>query len=117
MSRTPERNERFWAVACHVGSLAVFLGLPFGNLIVPAAIWASYKGESRRVEAEARESINFQLTVLLAGLACAGLSIVGLGVPLLVALAVADVVLVVQAARAVGRGERYRYPFAIRLVP
>ncbi len=115
MSREPAQRERCWAAACHVGTLAIFLGIPFGNVIVPAAIWASFKGQSRRVEAEARESLNFQITVLLAGLACAGFSLVGIGLPLLVALAVADAVLVIQAGRAVSRGDGYRYPFALRL--
>ncbi len=116
MSADRARRERFWAAACHLGTLVVFLGIPFGNLIVPAAIWASFKGQSRRVETEARESLNFQITVLLAGLACAGLSIVGIGLLLLVALAVADAVLVAQAGRAVSRGDAYRYPFALRLL-
>ena len=59
------RRERLWAAACHLGGLTVFAGIPLGNLLVPGAIWLSWKGASAFVEDQAREALNFQLTVLL----------------------------------------------------
>jgi len=107
------RDERRWAVACHLGALAVFLGIPFGNVLAPLGIWLAYRHESRLIASQALESLDFQLTVLVAALGCAALMLLAIGIPLLVALAVADVWFVVQAAMHVHRGERYRYRYAL----
>ena len=111
------RRERWLAAACHLGALAVFVGIPLGNLLIPAAIWLSWKGGSAFVEDQAREALNFQLTVLLAGLACGVLMIAAIGIPLLVALAVADAVMVVRAGLEAKDGKRHRYPYVIRFIP
>lgn len=95
----------------------MFLGIPLGNLLIPAAIWMSWKGASAFVEDQAREALNFQLTVLLAGLGCGVLMIAAIGIPLLVALAVADAVMVVRAGLEAKDGKRHRYPYVIRFIP
>jgi uncharacterized Tic20 family protein len=33
------RNERNWAMFCHLGGLALFLGIPLGNIVAPLIIW------------------------------------------------------------------------------
>jgi len=111
------RREQRWAAACHLGALSMFLGIPLGNLLIPAAIWMSWKGASAFVEDQAREALNFQLTVLLAGLGCGVLMIAAIGIPLLVALAVADAVMVVRAGLEAKDGKRHRYPYVIRFIP
>lgn len=117
MADDSARRERWWAAACHLGTLSVFVGLPLGNLLIPAAIWLSWKGGSALVEDQAREALNFQLTVLLAGLGCGVLMLAAIGIPLLVALAVADVVMVVKAGFDARDGKRHRYPYVIRFIP
>ena len=111
------RRERLWAAACHLGGLTVFAGIPLGNLLVPGAIWLSWKGASAFVEDQAREALNFQLTVLLAGLGCGVLMLAALGIPLLVALAIADAVMVIRAGLDAKDGKRHRYPYVIRFIP
>lgn len=117
MVETSARRERWWAAACHLGALTVFVGIPLGNLLVPAAIWLSWKGASAFVEDQAREALNFQLTVLLAGLGCGVLMLAAVGLPLLVALAVVDVAMVVKAGLDAKDGQRHRYPYVIRFIP
>lgn len=117
MGESSTQRERWWAAACHLGALSVFAGVPLGNLLVPAAIWLSWKGGSALVEDQAREALNFQLTVLLAGLGCGVLMLAAIGIPLLVALAIADAVMVVRAALDAKDGKRHRYPYVIRFIP
>lgn len=117
MVQSGARREHIWAAACHFGALSIFLGIPLGNLLIPAAIWLSWKGTSAFVEDQAREALNFQLTVLLAGLACGLLMLAAIGIPLLVALAVADVVMVVRAGLDAKDGKRHRYEYVIRFIP
>lgn len=117
MSGTEARRARLWAAACHFGALTIFLGLPLGNLLVPGAIWMSWKGGSAFVEDQAREALNFQLTVLLAGLGCGVGMLIAIGIPLLVALAIADAVMVIRAGLDAYDGKRHRYPYVIRFIP
>ena len=73
-------EERKWAMAAHLCGLLWLAGgsglifFPFGGLVLftmlgPLIIWLS-KGQSMPFVAEqAKESLNFQITVLLLGLA------------------------------------------------
>ncbi len=66
--------------------------------------------------ANAKESLNFQLTVLILGIVFCVLIIVFIGVLLLVALGVANLVLVIVATVRANEGKIYRYPFNFRLI-
>ena len=92
------------------GSLALFTIL--GPLII---LWS--KGQSMPfAAAQAKESLNFQITVWLLGMVFALLAIVLIGFVLLWILGIVNLVLVVIAAIRVSDGAPYRYPFSWRLV-
>ncbi len=90
--------------------LAIFFGW-----LAPLIIWL-VKKESPFVADQAKESLNFQITVFIAYLVCFALSFVLIGCFLMPVVAVADIVLCIMATLAANKGERYRYPFAIRLI-
>ena|SRR5271167_4234739 len=120
-------EERNWAMAAHLCGLSWLLGsgglifIPFGALalftmIGPLIIWRT-KGETMPFVAEqAKESLNFQITVFLLGLLCALLILALIGFVLLWILGVANLLLVIIAAIQVSDGKPYRYPFCLRLV-
>ncbi|ANV85076.1 hypothetical protein AWQ21_12235 [Picosynechococcus sp. PCC 7003] len=69
-------QERNWAIACHLSSLAwiplTFLGIgaiPFVNVIAPAVIWYLKKDESELIDVHGKESLNFQLSMTIYGFA------------------------------------------------
>ncbi len=127
MNTEVNSEERGWAMAAHLCGLLWVLGsggllfLPFGGLALftilgPLIILLS-KGQSMPfAAAQARESLNFQITVWLLGLVFAVLAIVLIGFVLLWVLGIVNVVLVVIAAIRVSDGTPYRYPFCLRLV-
>ena len=127
MNEATNSEERGWAMAAHLCGLLWLLGsgglifLPFGGLALftilgPLIILLS-KGQSMPfVAAQAKESLNFQITVWLLGLVFALLAIVLIGFVLLWILGVVNLVLVVIAAIRVSDGAPYRYPFCLRLV-
>ncbi|HEV7611300.1 MAG TPA: DUF4870 domain-containing protein [Steroidobacteraceae bacterium] len=127
MSEVIGSEERGWAMAAHLCGLLWILGsgglvfLPFGGLALftilgPLIILLS-KGQSMPfVAAQAKESLNFQITVWLLGLIFALLAIVLVGFVLLWILGIVNLVLVIIAAIRVSDGVPYRYPFALRLV-
>lgn len=124
---TPSKEERGWAMAAHLcGLLWLFGGgslifFPFGTLALftvlgPLIIWKA-KGEAMPFAGgQAKEALNFQITMLLLGLASCLLLIVGVGFLLLWVLGVLNIIFVIIAAIQVNDGKPYRYPFALRLV-
>ena len=127
MNEVVGSEERGWAMAAHLCGLLWILGggglifLPFGGLALftilgPLIILLS-KGQSMPfVAAQAKESLNFQITVWLLGLIFALLAIVLIGFALLWILGVVNLVLVIIAAIRVSDGAPYRYPISLRLV-
>jgi uncharacterized protein len=120
-------DERNWAMAAHLCGLLWLLGgpglifLPFGSLVLftilgPLIIWRT-KGQTMPFVAEqAKESLNFQITVFLLGLVFALLALLLIGFVLLWLLGVVNLVLVIIAAIQTSSGKPYRYPFCLRLV-
>ncbi len=110
-----EREEEQWGMGAHLCTLAGFL-IPFGNLLAPFIIWQVKKGESEFVEDQAKEALNFQITVSIAAFLCMLLILLVIGIFLLPLLGLVSVVLTILAAIQANEGVRYRYPFTIRLI-
>lgn len=103
-------DERMWAIFAQVGPFVL-------GFIAPLVIWLVLKDRSRFVDQEAKESLNFQITVVIAHIAAGIITAVTFGFGVIVYLVfVAVVVFQILAAVANGRGAPYRYPVNIRLV-
>lgn len=109
-------EETKWALGAHLSAFAAFLLPSFGQIIGPLIVWLVKRDQSAFVEDQAKEALNFQITVTLAAVVFGFLSIVLIGIPLLIALGIAWLVLTVKAALRASEGEAYRYPFTIRFV-
>ncbi|HEV8425525.1 MAG TPA: DUF4870 domain-containing protein [Actinomycetes bacterium] len=60
--------------------------------------------------------MNFNLTWLLYGIVAAFLAILLIGIPILIALGIAYVILVIIASIQANNGQLYRYPLTVRFV-
>jgi uncharacterized Tic20 family protein len=116
---TPPQTQpenRTWEILCHITALAGFIGLPLANIIAPLVIWLLKKQESPSVDAHGKESVNFQISMtiytILAGLSC----FVLIGVVLLPAVLIANLVLIIIASIKASNGQFYRYPLTIRFI-
>jgi uncharacterized protein len=127
MNEVANSDERGWAMAAHLCGLLWVLGSggllfpPFGGLALftvlgPLIILLSKGPAMPFVAAQAKESLNFQITVWLLGFIFALLAIVLVGFVLLWILGLVNIVLVIIAAIRVSDGTPYRYPFCLRLV-
>jgi uncharacterized Tic20 family protein len=120
-------EQRNWAVAAHLCGLLWLAGgpglifIPFGSLVLftllgPLIIWRT-KGETMPFVAEqAKESLNFQITVFLLAVIFGVLALILIGFVLLWILGLVNLILVIIAAITVSDGKPYRYPFCLRLV-
>lgn len=104
-----------------MATLTHALGAVF-TLLVPLVIWLINKDNpaKRFVNEHAKEALNFQITMLIAyaiaGVLSIPLAFVFIGFMLVPVVYVLNIIFGVIAAMASNKGERYRYPFALRLI-
>ena len=111
----PDSNEKMVATFSHLGIVAGTI-VPFGSVLLPLILWLVYKDKSEYVAYHAKEALNFQLTMLIGFVASAILIFVVIGIPLLIVLAIVDLVFCIIAAMRPNEGERYSYPYAFRFI-
>ena len=100
----------------NVAMLAHLLAAFFGFL-PPLILWLMHKDKAGKdfVCDQAKEALNFQITVILVFVSCL-LMIVLIGILLFWLVLAANFVLCIIAAIAASKGTAYRYPFALRLI-
>ena len=102
-------EEKTWAILAHL--------LPFVvSFLAPLVIWLVFKGRGAYLEHQAKESLNFQLTLLIVSIIGGILTLVVVGVLVLIAAGVGALVLQIMAAVAASKFEWYRYPVSIRFI-
>jgi len=112
----PSSDERMWAMLCHLGGLCKYTPVPFGNVIAPLILWLIKKDELAFVDDQGKEALNFQISMSIYMLVSTILVFVLIGIVLLIALAVFDLVVIVLAAVKANQGIAYRYPLCIRFI-
>lgn len=117
----PVGDERTWALLGHLSALSAFIS-GIGCVIGPLIVWLIKRDTLPFAGDQAKEALNFNITVLIAALALWIITIITLGigliltVPLALALFIGWLVFTIIAAVNANNGVRYRYPFALRLI-
>jgi uncharacterized Tic20 family protein len=88
----------------------------FVSFIGPLVIWLVFRGRGAYLEDQAKEALNFQITLVIAYFVGGILSIIGVGLILIFLAWLATIVFGILAAVASSHGEPYRYPVNIRMV-
>ncbi|MEO5565705.1 MAG: DUF4870 domain-containing protein [Luteimonas sp.] len=120
-------EQRQWAMFAHLSALIggiVTSGWAgsMGCFIGPLIIWLLKKDTMAFVDDQAKEALNFNISVAIIFMVLWILTIATLGIgilltgPLMVLFGLAWVVFTIIAAIKANQGERYRYPFTLRLV-
>ena len=120
-------EERQWAMFAHLSALLGGLltsgwGGSVGFFIGPLVIYLMKKDTMPFVADQAKEALNFAITVSLACFVLLLLTIMSLGIgalltiPLMMIIGIGALVLVIMAAIKANEGVAYRYPIALRLV-
>jgi len=102
-------DEKNIAVVTHI--TGIFFSI-FPGLIV----WLLKKDESPYISEQAREALNFQITLLIAYLIAGVLVFVLIGFLLFFLVWLANILFSIMAAVAASKGENYRYPLSLRLI-
>jgi uncharacterized protein len=97
-----------WGSFAHIGGILGFLP----SLI----IWLVFKDRGSFTNTEAKEALNFQITLVFGYILSAILVVVVIGAVLAWVVWIAGVVFSIIAFLQAKDGKHYRYPFAIRLI-
>jgi len=109
------QDERMWAMLCHLSTLSGFI-IPFGNIIGPLVIWLTKKEGSVLIDDQGKEALNFQISMTIYSFVAAISIMCFIGIVLLPAVMIVDVVFTIIACIKANSGEFYRYPLSIRFV-
>jgi uncharacterized Tic20 family protein len=107
--------ENNWGMAAHLSALAGYV-FPFGSIIGPLVVWLMKKDEMPFVNSQGKEALNFQITVVIAALISIVLIVVIIGIFLLWAVAIINLIFIIVAAIQASKGVDYRYPISLRLI-
>ena len=110
------KDERNLAMFAHLSALAGLIFPPGGNVIAPLIVWLTQREKSAFVADQSLEALNFNITVLLAEVACACLFIVGIGILLGLLVGIVWLVGTILGAVRASEGQRFRHRFILRLV-
>ena len=105
------QEDRTLAMITHLSGIVA-------GFIVPLIIWLINKDKPEKgfLTDQSKEALNFQITLLLAYVACMILSFVLIGMFLMPIVWIASVVFMILAGVKANSGEAYRYPVALRLI-
>jgi uncharacterized Tic20 family protein len=122
----PSSEEKQWALFAHLSALAgcILTGPWFGwgCFIGPLIIWLIKKDTMPFVNDQAKEALNFNITVAIICVVLLILTVVTFGIGIFIAgpigfiVGIAWLVLTIVAAVKANEGVRYRYPFTLRFI-
>ncbi len=106
----PKGSDKIWSMLSHLSAL---LGVGF---VLPLVVYLAMRKESEYVAANAREALNFHISVLIYAVCCIPLVFILIGIPMLIVLGLGSLVLAIIATVKASDGQCYRYPLTLRLV-
>ena len=113
---TSSRDVRTWNVLCHATALAGFFVPWAGHILGPLIVWLAKRSDSPEIDEYGKESLNFQISMLIYNVITGVLCLVLVGFIILVILHILNLVLVIVASIQASEGKFYRYPITIRLI-
>jgi uncharacterized protein len=100
---------------CNMAMLAHLLGI-FTGFLGALVLWLTKKDSSEFVGEQAKEALNFQITMVIGLIACWMLVLLLIGIFLIPVLLIVNFIFCLLGAISASKGKPYRYPFAIRLL-
>ncbi len=100
---------------CHLASFSGVI-IPFGNVVGPLILWSMKKDSSALVDREGKKALNFQISMSIYIFVSFILVFVGIGILMLIGLALLNLIFVVMAIVKTLNDEDYQYPLSINFI-
>jgi hypothetical protein len=102
-------DERLWATLIHVGGIII-------GFISPLLGYLLLKDRSTFVGENSKNALNFQITIVIAYVVGWILTFVVIGIVVLLAAWVVNIVFSIMGAVAANKGQVYKYPLTIAFI-
>ena len=112
-------EAKMWGMLAHLGTLSGYLTGGLGWYLAPIIVWIAKKDDDKFIIEQCKESLNFQISLLiyLIAIGFSVLLIIGiLLIPILFILPLLQIIFVIIASVKANNGESYLYPFTIRFI-
>jgi uncharacterized protein len=106
----PTGNEKIWSMFSH---LSMLLGV---GIILPLVVYLAMRRESEYLAQNAKEALNFHISIYIYALCCIPLAFILIGIPMLILIGIGSLILAIVAAVKASDGGCYHYPLNLRLV-
>lgn len=105
------QDDKTMAMIGHLSGILV-------GFIGPLVIWLINKDKADKgwLNSQAKEALNFQITVTIAYIVGMILTMVLIGILVVFGVMIANLILCIMAGLKANEGADYRYPFALRLI-
>lgn len=111
------KDQRDWALIAHLSALAGYVfSIGALNFAGPLIVWLLKREEMPFVDDQGKESLNFQITVLLLLIISVPLCFVIIGFVLLPIFWIFGFIFTIIGGLKAQEGKTYRYPFTMRLI-
>ncbi|MBF0564109.1 MAG: DUF4870 domain-containing protein [Nitrospirae bacterium] len=111
----PTSDENLFCIISWLGPLIGY-AIVIGNILVPLIVLITKGKQSEFIAYNARESLNFQISMTIYWICTVILMYVLIGILIAVPLAIFQIYVMIKATIKSSNGERYRVPMCIRLV-
>ena len=101
---------------CHLAALAMFLGIPFANIIGPLIVWQIKKDEHPFIDEQGKAALNFQISVAIYFAVSVLLIFVVIGVFLMIGLAIFNLVMIIINGIKANNGQPTHYPLSFKFI-
>jgi uncharacterized Tic20 family protein len=108
---TASQEDRTLALITHLSGIIL-------SFVVPLIIWLTNKDKADKgfLVDQAREALNFQITIAIAWVIAMALSVLLIGFLLYPIIIIVNLIFCILAGVKANEGVAYRYPFALRLI-
>jgi uncharacterized protein len=109
----PKGNDKIWSMLSHLSALFGMVGI---GIILPLVVYLAMRQESEYLAQNAKEALNFHISILIYSICCIPLVFIVIGIPMLILIGVGSLVLSIIATIKASEGGCYHYPLTLRLV-
>src|SRR5438128_8763224 len=97
-STSSSSNIRTWCVLAHATALAGFFVPWAGHIVGPLIVWLAKRADSPEIDAHSKESLNFQISMLIYNAIAAMLCLVLIGFVILGLLHILNIIFVILSS-------------------
>jgi hypothetical protein len=108
----PSGHDKIWSILGHLSILFT----PVIGIVLPLTVYLAMRNESPYLTTNAKEALNFHLSLIIYAICCIPLFFIFIGYPIFFLLWITSLILGIVAAVKAADGRCYHYPLTIPLV-